>query len=305
MELIIKKGEVNIPQAVANLQELKAELAEKLEKYNGLIVTDDAIKEAKEDKANLNKLKKAIEDQRIEAKKQILALYEPLERECKEVVALIDTPIKSIDEQIKAFEEREKNAKRDALLEHYNAAAGGLDFIKFEQIINPKWANKSESLAKLKKEIDEKLAGIRADYEELRSYYQATQFWAAIEMQYKQTTDKAAAMAYAVQLQKRQEEQERAAEEEARRRQEEIERNRQESEKMAAQSYEAPASPRTDASESNIITPPTPTEAHSEPAGAPNEPELTGTFEVTTTKAKLIQLRDYMRANNIKFRVSL
>ena len=65
MELILKSAELNLPQSIANLEQLKAELEPRLEKYNSLVVTEDSIKAAKEDKAALNKLKKAIEEQRI------------------------------------------------------------------------------------------------------------------------------------------------------------------------------------------------------------------------------------------------
>ena len=43
-----------------NFEELKAELAERLDHYNGLVVTEDGIKEAKADRAKLNKLRKSV-----------------------------------------------------------------------------------------------------------------------------------------------------------------------------------------------------------------------------------------------------
>ena len=52
-----------------NYEELKAALDANLKRYNGIIVTEDGIKDAKEDKAKLNALKKAIEDKRKEVKK--------------------------------------------------------------------------------------------------------------------------------------------------------------------------------------------------------------------------------------------
>ena len=60
MELIFKTAEVNLPLSIANLEQLKADLLPRLEKYKNLVVTEDSIKAAKYDKAALNKLKKAI-----------------------------------------------------------------------------------------------------------------------------------------------------------------------------------------------------------------------------------------------------
>ncbi len=49
MELILKSAEVNLPQSIANLEQLKAELEPRLEKYNSLVVTEDSIKAANEE----------------------------------------------------------------------------------------------------------------------------------------------------------------------------------------------------------------------------------------------------------------
>ena len=43
-----------------NYEELKAEIAERVQHYETLVYTDETIKEAKADRANLNKLKKAL-----------------------------------------------------------------------------------------------------------------------------------------------------------------------------------------------------------------------------------------------------
>lgn len=81
MELILKSAEISIPHAIENLEQLKAEIAPKMEYYRSLAVTEDGIKAAKSDRAKLNKLKTAISDQRIAVKKQCLASYETFERE--------------------------------------------------------------------------------------------------------------------------------------------------------------------------------------------------------------------------------
>ena len=70
MELVLKSAEINLPQSIANLEALKAELTPKLEYYNTLVVTADSIKEAKADRAALNKLKTAIDEQRKEIKRR-------------------------------------------------------------------------------------------------------------------------------------------------------------------------------------------------------------------------------------------
>lgn len=111
MELQLRYTDLSIPCAIANLEALKAELQPKLDFYKSLVVTEDGIKAAKEDKAKLNKLKKAIDEQRIAVKKKCLEPYETLEKECKEVEKPILEAVKAIDDQIKVFDEEEKNRK--------------------------------------------------------------------------------------------------------------------------------------------------------------------------------------------------
>lgn len=58
----LKVNEVEIPKVIEfNYKELKSELEEKVSHYETLVYTDEQIKEAKSDRANLNKLKKSPE----------------------------------------------------------------------------------------------------------------------------------------------------------------------------------------------------------------------------------------------------
>lgn len=47
-----------------NHEELKAELTAKMQEYKNLVFTEETIGDAKKDRANLNKLKNAFEDER-------------------------------------------------------------------------------------------------------------------------------------------------------------------------------------------------------------------------------------------------
>lgn len=88
-----------------NFEELKAELSERLEYYNGLVVTETTIKEGKAERAKLSKLREAVEAKRKEVKRECMAPYTDFERKVKELVTIIDAPIAAIDGQIKAFDD--------------------------------------------------------------------------------------------------------------------------------------------------------------------------------------------------------
>lgn len=290
MELVLKSVDINLPQEIENLEALKAELAPKLDYYNNLVVTEDSIKAAKTDKANLNKLRTAIEDQRKSIKKQYLEPYNLLEAQCKEVVALIDAPIKAIDSQIKAFDGIEKQEKYAALSEAFTAL-NVPEWIKIEDILNPKWGNKTEKIDSLKAEMADNLKKLTDDFDKLAEMYGEREYYLPIVNRFKTTKDFSQTAVYAVQLESEyKKEQERKAKEEE---------LRQQMLKAAESVQNAPEQPEV---EQSVIIPPEPQTAVNVESEQP-EPILKGRFEVECTKSQLIALRDFMKAQGIKFEI--
>lgn len=288
MELILSNADLNLPQSIANLEQLKEELIPKLEKYNNLIVTEDSIKAAKDDKAALNKLKKAIEEQRISIKKQYLEPYNVLEAQCKEVVKLIDEPIQAIDKQVKAFEEIEKQEKYNALAEAYNAL-NAPEWLKIEDVLNPKWENKTQKLETLKAEMAECCKKHIEELDKLMEMYKDFPHKVAIMEKYKNSKDFSSTAVYAVSLeQEYKRELARKAEEEERRKAEEAKR--------------AETEPVSPCNVNNDISPAQCENAVSVENKQP-EPMITGTFKVTGTKAKIVALREFMKAQSIKYEI--
>lgn len=292
MELVLNNVEVSLPQSIANLEQLKEELIPKLEKYNNLVVTEDSIKAAKDDKAALNKLKKAIEEQRISIKKQYLEPYNVLEAQCKEVVALIDAPVKAIDSQIKAFDEIEKQNKYKELEEAFTVL-NAPEWIKISDVLNPKWENKTLKLDNLKTEMSDRVKKLTEDFEKLSEMYGESPVYLPVLNRFKQTKDFSQAAVYAVQLeQEYKREQERKAEEERK-------RAEAEAAKQAENIQNAQEEPTVG---NNVIAPVAEQERYSvNPEHT--EPKYKGRFEVCCTKSQLISLRDYMKSEGIEFKV--
>lgn len=171
MEFLIKTDLSVMPEKIDfNFDEMKTELSEKLEKYNALVVTEDSIKDAKSDRANLNKLKTAIDDKRKEIKKLCLAPYESFEKQCKEITALIDQPIKSIDGQILVFDQKLQDEKWEQITAYYQAEVKELlPVVPLEKIVSPKWKNKTESLETICNGIGDTLERIRAELESIEN----------------------------------------------------------------------------------------------------------------------------------------
>lgn len=130
---------------VRNFDELMAGLVERLEFYNNLVVTEDAIKNAKEDRATLNKLKTALDDERKKIKKQCLALQSGIETQIKQLIAPIDESISTIDRQLAVFEDQRKEEKRQKVEAMYDEIIPDKckDIIPLDRIFDPRWLNSS------------------------------------------------------------------------------------------------------------------------------------------------------------------
>lgn len=137
-----------------NYEEIKNWVIEKSKEYKSIVYTEDTIENAKTDRATLNKVTKAINDEKIRLKKEVLKPFEDFENKCKELQGIMSEATNSIDSQIKSFEEKEQNKKREQIKEIFNAHIGDFkDLISFEAIFNSRWLNKTYSIKNIEEEI--------------------------------------------------------------------------------------------------------------------------------------------------------
>ena len=193
-----------------NFEELKTEIAEKVEHYKNLVYTEDQMKTAKSDRANLRKFVDALETKRKDIKKQCLAPYEAFEKQMKELVAIVNEPINLIDGQVKEFENSKREEKR-INLESFFIGYSNLEWLKFEQILDEKWLNASVRTEKAIEEMQVRIEQIKTDLTTLSNLPEFS--FEATEV-YKQSLDinKAINEGQALlELQKRKAEQEAAA----------------------------------------------------------------------------------------------
>jgi hypothetical protein len=170
MEFQITTDLATVAKIEFNHEELKKEISESISKFQGLVVTEDAIPEAKADRAKLNKLKGAIDDKRKEIKKSYLAPYNEFESKCKELTALVDEPIKAIDNQIKAFEEEQKTVKQNLINEYYSLTMGDLEKVyPLSLIWDNKWLNATFKIKDVQSAIDDTKEKIKRDTEVIKS----------------------------------------------------------------------------------------------------------------------------------------
>lgn len=195
-ELKIKTDPGDFVKAIEfNYDEIKSEMEEKVAVYKKMVYTDDQIKDAKADRAELNKMVKMLEDKRKEIKAMCLAPYEKFEVQMKDLVAVVNEPINVIDTQIKAYEDQKKEEKR-AEIEAYYAT---LDFmgVELKQIFDPKWLNASVSMNAVHDALDKRSQEIRTDVATLSALPEYA--FEAVDM-YHKTLDLRQAIAEATRL---------------------------------------------------------------------------------------------------------
>lgn len=197
----LKVNAVSIPEAITfNYEELKAELLQKASFYESLVYTPDQIREAKADRANLNRLKKALNDERLKREREYMKPFDDFKAKINEIIRIIDRPASVIDQQIKAAEEQQKEDKLKTITEYFNGLPSieGFETLQLEQIMDAKWLNASVSMKSIQEAIDSRMGQIMTDLDVVRSL---PSYAFEAEQAYKNTLDLARAVSEAHRLQ--------------------------------------------------------------------------------------------------------
>lgn len=278
----LKMQEVQFPKVIQfNFAELKEEITAKAELYKNMVYTEDTIKEAKADKATLNKFIKVLEDKRKDVKKQCLQPYEDFEKQIKELVAIVNEPVQLIDSQVKAYDEKRKAEKLEQIKAIWEESDHP-EWLSCNMIFDNRWLNVTFSLKQVQDAITERLTQINTELTTLNSL---TEFaFEAVEV-YKNTLDVNRAIAKGQRLADIQ-----------RRKQEEAMR------KAAAEAAEKEAEIRQAEIEPEVITPAEPV-AMIEPDPEPADASATWIrFEACMTTEQAYKLKHFFEEEGIQFR---
>lgn len=163
----LKINEVQLPEQITfNYEELKQELAEKLSTYETLVYSDEQIKEAKADKTNLNKLKKALNDERIRREKEYMQPFNDFKAKINEIIGIIDKPVALIDKQVKEYEDKQKQDKMDkikALWSEMDVPEG----LTLERVFDDRMLNVSYGMNHVKQKMLDDIKRFNRDMETL------------------------------------------------------------------------------------------------------------------------------------------
>ena len=149
---------------VFNYEELKTAVQARMAHYETAIYSDDEIKQAKADKAALNKLAKALNDERIRQERAYMEPFATFKGQVAELISIIKKPVAAIDAQVKDFEERQKAEKREAIYTYWEQTGAPSWLHK----IKPSWLNASYTMKTIQAEIDAAIEQANKDLEIIR-----------------------------------------------------------------------------------------------------------------------------------------
>ena len=266
----------------ANFDEVKAALTEMVAPYKSLIVSEDGIASAKNDRARIRKVASRVDEMRKVVKK---AYSEPLsvfEARCKELVAICNEGSDNLDVQIKNFEQREADEKIASLKADYDAYANDeiKEYLTWDRLFNPKWANKGYRAEDAKQEIVNALTRTERDLSAIRSM--GGDNVAYLLDTYRNTLDISEVIRKNTEINAR-----KAIEEQ---------RRREADERRAAAEAEAQRRKTVE-----LQPVPVATVAVEETDYDEEEELMTVVFKVTCSKTQLSALGQYMKANGIKY----
>lgn len=286
----LRVNEVAIPEKIDfNYEELKAELTSKVSFYETLVYTDDQVKDAKADRATLNKLKKTLNDERIRREKEYMQPFNEFKAQVNEIIGIIDKPIAVIDKQVKEFEDQKKANKQNAIEELF-ATIGFQNFVTLEKIWDPKWLNASVSMKSIEEQMRSRMYQIGDD---VLTLHNLPEFGFEATEVYKQTLDINKAIKEAQRMAEiAKAKAEAAAKKKAAEESRKAEEERKAQEIKEEQRVIAPAEPNEQA-----VTPSEPVQS------ADSTPErMLVRFEVLLTTEDAYALKEFFKSRSIEFK---
>lgn len=151
-----------------NYEELKTQISEICEQYETAIFDDVEIKKAKSTRAELNAVKKGLNDARIQKEKEYMKPFNEFKAKVDDIISILDKPIKNIDSQIKDYEARMKEDKQIQINAIWEKKMKP-DWLQLSQIQDPKWLNASTSLKSIEEDIDMNISTILFNFDSLEN----------------------------------------------------------------------------------------------------------------------------------------
>lgn len=281
-QIIIENGG---EQGIQNYSAVVAMARERVKNYEGLIIPESAIAEAKTEVADLRRTAKKASDLRIAIKKEHDAKIEKTISQLKEITDIYNHAADAIDSQVKEYAQKVADAKKAEIEAYFDSVVGKMKpFLPLTAIWNPKWLNKTYDTSAIMNEINSAIStavsGMRAILE-MHTPHESTLlriFFSTLS------------------LEKVMEEKQKLDDQEI-----ELARVREEREREKAERQKV-AEISNNSTQETFSAPQCTVEPPKEENPVQTDFKVyTLTFRVTATKPQILKLREFLVTNNIQF----
>ncbi|WP_063697033.1 DUF1351 domain-containing protein [Pediococcus inopinatus] len=154
---------------INNQDKLERALKAYINKYSGLVVSEQTLPDDKKVKRELNSLKKQLNDKRIEIHKTFDQPYIDFKTSIDGMLSQIDEVVNPIDEGISKFEEQQKQQRLEDVKAEIAEMAPNYNVKPDEIEIDDSWLNKSLSKIKRTKVIADRMKYAQAQKKALNN----------------------------------------------------------------------------------------------------------------------------------------
>lgn len=174
MEKPVLKNDIDVKiegvqKITDNMSEVKEYALKTKEYYETLVYNDEQIKEAKDERASINKVVKKVADYRKDTVEKFNKPLEEFVKTAKETESILKEASNCIDVQIKKYEEEEKQAKKKECKELFDNLVGDLsELISFEKVFDNRWLNKTTKMTEVEQDIKNVIEKVNAGLQAIK-----------------------------------------------------------------------------------------------------------------------------------------
>lgn len=178
-------------EIICDFDSMKTRLQEILSPYENLtsdMVKSISLKDAKNERAYLNRLSKELNDSRKAIKKAYNQPLQEFEARVKEIDEMIKEPLGIIDEVIKEQERLAKEERRERLQQAYEDLFPALvPVVPLDRVIEPQWLNKTYGEIKAIDSLTERVSKVAEDWQSLQKLEASMPFYDEAEREFFRT----------------------------------------------------------------------------------------------------------------------
>ncbi|WP_024613629.1 DUF1351 domain-containing protein [Clostridium sp. Ade.TY] len=170
----MKEIQINkeLPVITMNFDEVKGSLQETMKKYEGIIVTEEGLKDCKATQRDLASLRTKIDNYRKDIKREMEAPIKDFEGSCKELISLISDVEKPIKEGIKVFDDKRREEKKEKVLEIINVAIKDFELEKefaYKLDLKDSYLKLTGSIKSIKEDVEMRAMMLKREQEDKKT----------------------------------------------------------------------------------------------------------------------------------------